>query len=34
LPTKDKIIIGDASIDQNQFALKRVVKWLVDNRYL
>ncbi len=31
---KDKIIVGDASIDKNQFMLKRVVKWLVDNQYL
>lgn len=34
LPTKDKIIVGDARIDKNQFALKRIVKWLVDNQYL
>ena len=34
IPTTDKIIIADASIDKNQFALKRVAKWLVDNQYL
>jgi len=32
--TNDKIIAADVSIDKNQFALKRVVKWLVDNQYL
>lgn len=31
---KDKLIVADASIDKNQFMLKRVVKWLVDNNYL
>ncbi len=34
IPTTDKIIMADASIDKNQFALKRVAKWLVDNQYL
>lgn len=34
IPTGDKIIAADFSIDKNQFALKRVVKWLVDNQYL
>lgn len=36
VPMKDdhKIIVADASIDKNQFMLKRVVKWLVDNQYL
>lgn len=34
IPTSDKIILADASIDKNQFALKRIVKWLVDNQYL
>ncbi len=34
MPEKDKIIIADVSIDKNQFMLKRVVKWLVDNQYL
>lgn len=34
MPEKDKIIVADASIDKNQFMLKRVVKWLVDNQYL
>lgn len=31
---KDKLIVADTSIDKNQFMLKRVVKWLVDNNYL
>ncbi|HRN79715.1 MAG TPA: hypothetical protein PKY29_08765 [Ferruginibacter sp.] len=36
VPMKDdhKIIVADASIDKNQFMLRRVVKWLVDNQYL
>jgi len=34
IPTTDKIILADASIDKNQFTLKRVAKWLVDNQYL
>lgn len=34
LPTTDKLLIADTSIDTNQFALKRIVKWLVDNQYL
>lgn len=34
IPTKDKIIAADFSIDKNQFTLKRVVKWLVDYQYL
>lgn len=34
MPTKDRIIVADASIDKNQFMLKRVVKWLIDNQYL
>ena len=34
IPQKENIIIADASIDKNQFTLKRVAKWLVDNSYL
>jgi hypothetical protein len=34
IPTNDKIIAADMSIDKNQFALKRIVKWLVDAQYL
>lgn len=34
IPTKDKILAADFSIDKNQFTLKRVVKWLVDYQYL
>lgn len=34
MATNDKLLVADASIDKNQFALKRVVKWLVDNNYL
>lgn len=34
MTTSDKLLIADASIDKNQFMLKRVVKWLVDNQYL
>lgn len=34
IPQKDKILAADASIDKNYFALKRVVKWLVDNQLL
>jgi hypothetical protein len=34
IPQKEKIIIADGSIDKNQFTLKRVAKWLVDNQYL
>lgn len=34
LPTSDKILAADFSIDKNQFMLKRVTKWLVDNNYL
>lgn len=30
----DRILAADASIDKNQFTLKRIVKWLVDNQYL
>lgn len=34
IPQKDKIIAADSSIDENQFTIKRVAKWLVDNQYL
>lgn len=34
IPQNEKIIIADASIDKNQFTLKRIAKWLVDNQYL
>ena len=34
IPTNETIKWGDASIDKNQFGLKRIVKWLVDNGYL
>jgi hypothetical protein len=34
IPTKDKIIAADTSIDKNQFSLQRIAKWLVDNQYL
>jgi hypothetical protein len=34
IPQKDKILAADQSIDKNYFALKRVVKWLVDNQVL
>ncbi|MEN9549998.1 MAG: hypothetical protein RIR12_2589 [Bacteroidota bacterium] len=34
IPLQDKIIMADASIDKNQFAIKRIAKWLVDNLYL
>lgn len=34
IPQADKILAADASIDKNQFTLKRIVKWLVDNQYL
>jgi hypothetical protein len=34
IPQQEKILLADASIDKNQFTLKRVVKWLVDGQYL
>lgn len=34
IPQQEKIIIADASIDKNQFTLKRIAKWLVENNYL
>jgi hypothetical protein len=34
IPTTDKILAASFNIDKNQFALKRIVKWLVDNQYL
>lgn len=34
MPQNEKIIAADVSIDKNQFMLKRVVKWLIDNQYL
>ncbi|MBK6936806.1 MAG: hypothetical protein IPH18_07870 [Chitinophagaceae bacterium] len=34
IPQQEKIIIADASIDKNQFTIKRIAKWLVDNQYL
>lgn len=34
IPTGDKIIAADFKIDKNQFALKRIVQWLVDKQYL
>ncbi len=34
VPEKDKILAADQSIDKNYFALKRIVKWLVDNQIL
>lgn len=34
IPQKEKIIIADNSIDNNQFTLERIAKWLVDNQYL
>ena len=34
MPLNEKIIVADASIDRNQLMLRRIAKWLVDNRYL
>jgi hypothetical protein len=34
IPQEGKIIAASAGIDKNQFALARMVKWLVDNEYL
>ncbi len=34
IPQKENIIVADASIDKNQFTIKRIAKWLVDNSYL
>jgi hypothetical protein len=34
IPTTDKILAATFNIDKNQFTLKRIVKWLVDNQYL
>jgi hypothetical protein len=34
IPTRDKILAADVSVDKNHFTLKRVVKWLVDNQIL
>jgi hypothetical protein len=34
IPQQEKIVLADASIDKNQFAIKRIAKWLVDNQYL
>lgn len=34
IPQKENIIIADASIDKNQFTIKRIAKWLVENGYL
>lgn len=34
IPTRDKILAADISIDKNYFTLKRVVKWFVDNQIL
>lgn len=34
IPQQEKIIVADASIDKNQFTLKRIAKWLSDNQYL
>lgn len=34
IPQQEKILIADASIDKNQFTIKRIAKWLVDNQYL
>ncbi len=32
--SKDKILAADMSVDKNQFMLKRITQWLVDNNYL
>lgn len=34
IPQKEKILAADISIDKNQFTLKRITQWLVDNQYL
>lgn len=34
IPTDNKILAASMNIDKNQFALKRIVQWLVDNQYL
>jgi hypothetical protein len=34
MKTNDKLIIADASIDKNQFALKRIAQWLIEHDYL
>lgn len=34
IPQKEKILAADVSIDKNQFTLKRIAQWLVDNQYL
>lgn len=34
IPQKENILLADASIDKNQFTLKRIAKWLVENGYL
>ena len=34
IPQQEKILLADASIDKNQFTIKRIAKWLVDNQYL
>jgi uncharacterized protein YxeA len=34
IPQQDKILAADASIDKNQFTIKRIAKWLSDSQYL
>lgn len=34
IPSEDKITFSASSIDRNQWALERIVKWLVTNQYL
>ena len=34
IPQKDKIIAASAGTDKNQFTLKRIADWLVQNQYL
>ncbi len=34
IPSKDKIEWSSSSIDRNQWALERIVKWLMENQYI
>ncbi len=34
IPQSQKIIAASAGTDKNQFTLKRIVQWLIDNQYL
>lgn len=34
IASKDKITFSASSIDRNQWALERIVKWIVENKYL